>query len=223
MRALRFVRASATLNRSKSVRFARAFCRAIFLPHALFAQEPSTSALFHAAASAASSHFRSTSTFMSVIATRRRLITSRLTPGAATSTYDHSRNRTSSSVIHPPSRSRRALFRVCPRVRVIPIARLLDPVRVRASLARTLFMSTISTITKSFPYRASALRLHSATRPISTFLCSRRDARAGRDRSSVFPSSRCAFDRVGGARGSTAVISIRVARTLKGMSSFARR
>ena len=88
MRPLRFVRASAILKRSKSVSPARAFWRDTFLPHALAAHLPSTSALFQAASSAAASHARSHSTFKSVIAKRRRLITSGLTPGAATSTYE---------------------------------------------------------------------------------------------------------------------------------------
>ena len=126
MRPLRFVRASAILKRSKSVSPARAFWRDTFLPHALAAHLPSTSALFQAASSAAASHARSHSTFKSVIAKRRRLITSGLTPGAATSTYEYAQSsfRTVSLSNHPSSRTparasppRVSRFRVTTRMR----------------------------------------------------------------------------------------------------------
>lgn len=128
MRPLRFVRASAILKRSKSVSPARAFWRDTFLPHALAAHLPSTSALFQAASSAAASHARSHSTFKSVIAKRRRLITSGLTPGAATSTYEYTRKQSSCLTVslsnHPASRlllgSRVLGSRACMRASIDP-------------------------------------------------------------------------------------------------------
>ena len=79
MRAERFVRATITLYLSKSVRFLRACCLAIFLPHADAAHLPSTSAALSAAARVSlEGDFSSLrSTTMEVSARRRREITQR--------------------------------------------------------------------------------------------------------------------------------------------------